>query len=63
MKYALVFTAVAALATPAWAEEVGVGIGVGPVGAGVTVGKATAITTASGIGTVPLSSRSASVRR
>ena len=29
MKYALVFTAVAALATPAWAEEVGVGIGVG----------------------------------
>jgi hypothetical protein len=39
MKYASVFTAVAALATPAWAEEVGVGIGVGPVGAGVTVGE------------------------
>jgi hypothetical protein len=40
MKYALVIAAVAALATPALAEEVGVGVGVrtGPVGAGVTVG-------------------------
>jgi hypothetical protein len=38
MKYALVIAAVAALATPAFAEEVGVGVGVGPVGAGVTVG-------------------------
>ena len=39
MKYALVIAAVAALATPALAEEVGVGVGVGPVGAGVTVGE------------------------
>jgi hypothetical protein len=40
MKYALVFATVAALATPALAEEgVGVGVGVGPVGAGVTVGQ------------------------
>ena len=38
MKYALVIAAVAALATPAFADEVGVGVGVGPVGAGVTVG-------------------------
>lgn len=37
MKYALVFAAVAALATPAFAEEVGVRVG--PVGAGVTVGE------------------------
>jgi hypothetical protein len=36
MKYALVIAAVAALATPALAEEVGVRVG--PVGAGVTVG-------------------------
>src|SRR5947209_4872873 len=39
MKYALVFAAVAVLATPALAEEVGVGVGAGPVGAGVTVGQ------------------------
>ena len=37
MKYALVIAAVAALATPALAEEVGVRVG--PVGAGVTVGE------------------------
>jgi hypothetical protein len=39
MKYAVVIATVAALATPALAEEVGVGVGVGPVGAGVTVGE------------------------
>ena len=44
MKYALVVAAVSALATPAFAEEVGVGVGVGPGGvgpggAGVTVGQ------------------------
>jgi hypothetical protein len=38
MKYGLVIAAVAALATPAFADQVGVGVGVGPVGAGVTVG-------------------------
>jgi hypothetical protein len=37
MKYALVIAAVAALATPALAEDVGVRVG--PVGAGVTVGE------------------------
>ena len=37
MKYALVFATVAALATPALAEDVGVRVG--PVGAGVTVGE------------------------
>ena len=37
MKYALVIAAVAALATPALADEVGVKVG--PVGAGVTVGE------------------------
>jgi hypothetical protein len=37
MKYALVIAAVAALATPALADEVGVHVG--PVGAGVTVGE------------------------
>jgi hypothetical protein len=37
MKYALVIAAVAALATPAFADEVGVRVG--PVGAGVTVGE------------------------
>ena len=37
MKYALVIATVAALATPALAEEVGVKVG--PVGAGVTVGE------------------------
>ena len=37
MKYALVIAAVAVLATPALAEEVGVRVG--PVGAGVTVGE------------------------
>jgi len=37
MKYALVFATVAVLATPALAEEVGVRVG--PVGAGVTVGQ------------------------
>jgi hypothetical protein len=37
MKYALVIAAVAALATPALADEVGVRVG--PVGAGVTVGE------------------------
>ena len=37
MKYALVIAAVVAIATPALAEEVGVRVG--PVGAGVTVGE------------------------
>jgi hypothetical protein len=37
MKYALVIAAVVAIATPAFAEEVGVRVG--PVGAGVTVGE------------------------
>ncbi len=37
MKYVLVIATVAALATPALAEEVGVRVG--PVGAGVTVGE------------------------
>ena len=37
MKYALIIAAVAALATPALAEEAGVRVG--PVGAGVTVGE------------------------
>ncbi len=37
MKYALVIAAVAALATPALADDVGVRVG--PVGAGVTVGE------------------------
>jgi hypothetical protein len=37
MKYALVIAAVAALATPALAGDVGVRVG--PVGAGVTVGE------------------------
>jgi hypothetical protein len=37
MKYALVIAAVAAIATPALADEVGVRVG--PVGAGVTVGE------------------------
>jgi hypothetical protein len=37
MKYAFVFATVAILATPALAEEVGVRVG--PVGAGVTVGQ------------------------
>jgi hypothetical protein len=37
MKYALVVATVAALATPALAEDVGVRVG--PVGAGVTVGE------------------------
>jgi hypothetical protein len=37
MKYALVIAAVAALGTPAFADEVGVRVG--PVGAGVTVGE------------------------
>ena len=36
MKYALIIAAVAAVATPAMAEDVGVRVG--PVGAGVTVG-------------------------
>ena len=40
MKYALIAAAVAALATPAFADEVGVRVG--PVGAGVTVGAAPA---------------------
>ena len=39
MKYAFVFAALAALSSPAFAEDVGVGVGVGPVGAGVTVGE------------------------
>ena len=47
MKYALVIAAVSALATPAFAEEVGVGVEVGPGGAGVTSVKA-AITTVTG---------------
>jgi len=37
-KYALVMATVAALTTPALADDVRVGVGVGPVGAGVTVG-------------------------
>jgi hypothetical protein len=37
MKYALVIATVAVLATPALADEVGVRVG--PVGAGVTVGE------------------------
>jgi hypothetical protein len=37
MKYALVIATVATLATPALADEVGVRVG--PVGAGVTVGE------------------------
>ena len=37
MKYAYVIAALAVLATPALAEEVGVRVG--PVGAGVTVGE------------------------
>jgi hypothetical protein len=37
LKYALVFTALAALSTPALADDVGVRVG--PVGAGVTVGE------------------------
>jgi hypothetical protein len=37
MKYALVIGAIAALATPAWADDVGVRVG--PVGAGVSVGE------------------------
>ena len=37
MRYALVIATVAALATPALAEDVGVRVG--PVGAGVTVGE------------------------
>lgn len=39
MKYALVIAMVATLATPALADEAGVGLGVGPVGAGVAVGQ------------------------
>jgi hypothetical protein len=41
MKYTLIIAALAALSTPALAEEVGVGVGVGvgPVGAGVSVGE------------------------
>ena len=37
MKYALIIATVVAIATPALAEEVGVRVG--PVGAGVTVGE------------------------
>ncbi len=37
MKYALVIAAIAAIATPALADDVGVRVG--PVGAGVTVGQ------------------------
>jgi hypothetical protein len=37
MKFALIVAAVAALATPAFADDVGVRVG--PVGAGVTVGE------------------------
>jgi hypothetical protein len=37
MKYALIISSVLVLATPALAEEIGVGVG--PVGAGVTVGE------------------------
>ena len=39
MKYAFVIAAVATLATPAFADDVGVRVG--PVGAGVTVGSLT----------------------
>jgi hypothetical protein len=51
MKYALVVATVAALATPALADEVGVKVG--PVGAGVTVGEGHRDLDL-GIGTVPL---------
>jgi hypothetical protein len=37
MKYVLIVADVTAIATPALAEEIGVGVGVGPVGGGVTV--------------------------
>jgi hypothetical protein len=37
-RIALILIASGALCVPATAEEVGVGVGVGPVGAGVTVG-------------------------
>ena len=37
LKYALIFTALAALSTPAFADDVGVRVG--PVGTGVTVGE------------------------
>ncbi len=37
-RIAFILVASASLCAPALAEEVGVGVGVGPVGAGVTVG-------------------------
>ena len=37
-RIAILLIATAAICQPAFAEEVGVGVGVGPVGAGVTVG-------------------------
>jgi len=48
-------------AVPASAEEVGVGVGVGPVGAGVTVGSAPLSTGASRGAMKPLSSRSVAI--
>jgi hypothetical protein len=39
MKLALIVVTAAALATPAFADDVGVGVSVGPVGAGATVGE------------------------
>jgi hypothetical protein len=39
MRLTLIVATAAVLATPALADEVGVGVGVGPVGAGVTVGE------------------------
>jgi hypothetical protein len=39
MRYALIVATAALLATPAFADEVGVGVHAGPVGAGVTVGQ------------------------
>ena len=38
MKFAIAFVAGFALAAPAFADDAVVGVGVGPVGAGVTVG-------------------------
>jgi hypothetical protein len=38
-EYALIVATAALLATPAFADEVGVGVHAGPVGAGVTVGQ------------------------
>jgi hypothetical protein len=39
MRYALIVATAALLANPTFADEVGVGVRAGPVGAGVTVGQ------------------------